>query len=67
MSVEDNNSYLIGNFKYKLDGGLYNIEPDATAASYFLSLPIAITMVVFLLKISKIASYRVILTILGYF
>ena len=40
--VEDNNSYLIGNFKFKHVGGLYNIEPDATAASYFLSLPIAI-------------------------
>jgi 3-phosphoshikimate 1-carboxyvinyltransferase len=41
-AVEDNNSYSIGSFKYKLDGGFYDIEPDATAASYFLSLPIAI-------------------------
>lgn len=40
--VEDNNIFQIGHFKYKLKGGLYAIEPDATAASYFLSLPIAI-------------------------
>ena len=41
-SIEYNNQFTLGNFKYKLNKDVYEIEPDATAASYFLSLPIAV-------------------------
>ena len=38
---QQRNKYLIGCFDYELNDGTYFIEPDATAASYYLSLPIA--------------------------
>lgn len=38
----NNSSYTIGNFSYNFGSSTYQIEPDATASSYFLSLPIAV-------------------------
>ena len=39
--IQQRNKYLIGCFDYELNDGTYFVEPDATAASYYLSLPIA--------------------------
>ena len=40
--IINNDTYEIPSFRYQFSESIYFIEPDATAASYFLSLPVAI-------------------------
>ena len=52
--VQQGNKYQIGCFNYELNSRDYFVEPDATAASYFLSLPIATKGVVRINNLQRI-------------
>ena len=45
-TFEDKGQCTLGNFTYRLKNDVYEVEPDATAASYFLSLPISVKGIV---------------------
>ena len=40
--VQNGNNFIIPQLNLNIEGGTYAIEPDATAASYFISLPLSV-------------------------